>query len=793
MRRAQEAQDPDLAAALANYGKTPTPAQPSMVLESMRRTAGAQDPILASGLADYSLPWETIATYPTTVAGKPVLDAKGGLPTNAGAVYAGPLVPNTKSVGSMPTYTDLLNNFGVTPKPANPYGQLLENAEQLAQPFPAPSRDRPVDPRIVQTMLGEAANQGPMGLAGVAQVIQNRAEQSGMDPVDVVLAPSQFSTWNALNNGGNNPTRYKPGTPEFEAAEDLYRDVRDNAFDFTYGATHYYNPDIVSPTWADPDVVGTERKFDAIDVGDHRYLTRVAPQDRANMNYNPALSASIAAGGIGPDPRRDAPVPATRSAAAAPAAGGIAVGRASVGPGISYAAQEGLGGGRSRDIAGWSPDGSHMVYSDGTRVPDAALPPVQTGGLDRLIANAPGVGNGVGEVITEPVLTLAGLGGGPRPRPVSVSEATMGGGIGPIPGGPMLADPAPAPARTASKTAPTPAPRPDTREMSVWDQAAKAAGGVFENTLIGSAIKNIFPEFWDESGKNIMAMDDGGTSFKGSSDLNSIFSQGGDDMASFISKGSASSGDGGGSKGNSSSFTGGLASGGGGRSKGNSGGVSMNPRGKGGKGNAAPLPIVPGAVGADGLTRDENGLVSKVWWPEVMWPAAGYNPGVMPEHDYFKGFADGGGVGIAAAGEGATMAGTPATAGMDPRLIIIADAEDALEGQHPNPEEAIQAFIEAFGEAAFSQLRERVEQGNSLRASESRLVRGPGGPKDDKVPARINQVEEAALSDGEFVMPTDAVMGAGDGDVVEGAKRLTQLADVLGQRQPSGMRVDKVG
>ena len=52
-------------------------------------------------------------------------------------------------------------------------------------------------------------------------------------------------------------------------------------------------------------------------------------------------------------------------------------------------------------------------------------------------------------------------------------------------------------------------------------------------------------------------------------------------------------------------------------------------------------------------------------------------------------------------------------------------------------------------------------------------IAGPGGPKDDMVPAM--------LSDGEFVMTAEAVRNAGGGDRREGARRMYQLMNQLQQ------------
>lgn len=59
------------------------------------------------------------------------------------------------------------------------------------------------------------------------------------------------------------------------------------------------------------------------------------------------------------------------------------------------------------------------------------------------------------------------------------------------------------------------------------------------------------------------------------------------------------------------------------------------------------------------------------------------------------------------------------------------------------------------------------------------FVEGPGTGTSDDIPATIYQdgepVQEAALSDGEFVMTADAVKGAGDGDRNKGAAEMYRM------------------
>jgi len=58
-------------------------------------------------------------------------------------------------------------------------------------------------------------------------------------------------------------------------------------------------------------------------------------------------------------------------------------------------------------------------------------------------------------------------------------------------------------------------------------------------------------------------------------------------------------------------------------------------------------------------------------------------------------------------------------------------------------------------------------------------IQGPGTGRSDSIPAKIYQdgipVQEARLSDGEFVMTENAVRGAGNGDPKAGAARMYEM------------------
>jgi len=65
-------------------------------------------------------------------------------------------------------------------------------------------------------------------------------------------------------------------------------------------------------------------------------------------------------------------------------------------------------------------------------------------------------------------------------------------------------------------------------------------------------------------------------------------------------------------------------------------------------------------------------------------------------------------------------------------------------------------------------------------------IEGPGTGTSDSIPAKIYQnggpVQEAMLSDGEFVMTADAVRGAGGGDRAKGAAKMYEMMSRLERR-----------
>lgn len=83
------------------------------------------------------------------------------------------------------------------------------------------------DDLAIRTLLGEAAGEGAVGMAAVAQVIMNRTG-SGRFPNtvgEVVQQNKQFSAWNK-GEGGNDPWKWDPNSEAYKKAAAIWNDVK---------------------------------------------------------------------------------------------------------------------------------------------------------------------------------------------------------------------------------------------------------------------------------------------------------------------------------------------------------------------------------------------------------------------------------------------------------------------------------------------------------------------------------------------------------------------------------------
>jgi hypothetical protein len=260
-----------------------------------------------------------------------------------------------------------------------------------------------------------------------------------------------------------------------------------------------------------------------------------------------------------------------------------------------------------------------------------------------------------------------------------------------------------------------------------------------ENTALGGAVKALFPDVWYGMGESIKGLDDGVT--YGGTGVRTNFQ----DSAS-------------------------------------GGSLIEQPS----QYAYAPLPFPD--VNGNGIDDRLEGIGFMGSQPtnfgarQVRFPTTPpYDPGRSGEFSYFtgQGYAEGGMV-------------DPM---QDPRMELIADAEDVLEGiaagapPDARGAEILKAFVAQFGDDALRALNDQVMAGMKMRPSRSRetgsprLIEGPGTETSDSIPAMIEDApggpQPAALSDGEVVIPANAVRAAGQGDREKGAAQLMALSDML--------------
>ncbi len=125
----------------------------------------------------------------------------------------------------------------------------------MIRPDPSlPAKDQDPTVLLALTVLGEARNQPYQGKVAVAQVVRNRMNAKGTSVADTVLAPWQFSCWNAADPNrqfleeviAKQAGNVQPGDWEecIQAAESALGSPRE--VDPTGGASHY----VVAALWA---------------------------------------------------------------------------------------------------------------------------------------------------------------------------------------------------------------------------------------------------------------------------------------------------------------------------------------------------------------------------------------------------------------------------------------------------------------------------------------------------------------------------------------------------------------
>jgi len=149
-----------------------------------------------------------------------------------------------------------------------------------------------------------------------------------------------------------------------------------------------------------------------------------------------------------------------------------------------------------------------------------------------------------------------------------------------------------------------------------------------------------------------------------------------------------------------------------------------------------------------------------------------------------------GGMGAKASAPG-ILGGLTDQLGFSPGQFLLASAIQAGEPK-PTPMTEAQKYSARTGETSDYQgtatrASRNINRGlPTLMAAQGGFIEGPGSGKSDSIPAMIYQnggpVQEAALSDGEFVMTADAVKGAGGGNRAKGAAEMYKMMNQYERR-----------
>ena len=95
-------------------------------------------------------------------------------------------------------------------------------------------------------------------------------------------------------------------------------------------------------------------------------------------------------------------------------------------------------------------------------------------------------------------------------------------------------------------------------------------------------------------------------------------------------------------------------------------------------------------------------------------------------------------------------------------------------------EDAVNMFIEKYGDELFLQLRSAVlkQAAGNPNAQTEGLIKGNGnGGMADDLPMNIGKFAEAAVSEDEYIIPADVVSMIGDGSSNAGSKQLDGMLD----------------
>lgn len=140
--------------------------------------------------------------------------------------------------------------YGIEPTSGDPIAEIYSNPRNLDV--------------AAKTIAGEARGESPEGRQAIGEVLRNRSLASGRSVAEEARKASQFSVWNEGDPNRGYVENLDESDPNYIEAQQNFLSSANS--DLTKGATHYYNPSVVTPEWAKGgNFVETAR------IGNHRF------------------------------------------------------------------------------------------------------------------------------------------------------------------------------------------------------------------------------------------------------------------------------------------------------------------------------------------------------------------------------------------------------------------------------------------------------------------------------------------------------------------------------------------
>lgn len=136
---------------------------------------------------------------------------------------------------------------------------------------------------IIRTVIGEAAQEGPVGQLAVAHVIANRMNSTGRGARDIIMARHQFEPWNNPRTAAQLQS-ISPSDPRYQrVAAALEPFFQGQTQDPTGGATHFYSPTAQASLGRQPPAWDNGS---GQDIGRHRFFALGYAAPQAGMAAN---------------------------------------------------------------------------------------------------------------------------------------------------------------------------------------------------------------------------------------------------------------------------------------------------------------------------------------------------------------------------------------------------------------------------------------------------------------------------------------------------------------------------